>query len=189
MNPLIRAYRVFKYCGITARPRTLALLSKYPSTTVAHVEWRPGIGLVIKSTEVTVEQYENRFLLEGASLLHNLLGRGGARLVTKKGSVMLDTGAVRIFLQDWQELFIAHEVFFSGVYNVSVNRPFRVIDVGMNVGTTSLFFASNPLCSKIDAFELFPKTVKRAAGNFDLNPGLAHKINVVAAGLCLIADS
>jgi FkbM family methyltransferase len=100
-----------------------------------------------------------------------------------EGQVLLTVGDVKLLISCWEELFIAHEVFYRGVYNVSVNQHFSVIDVGMNTGTTALFYAVNPLCTHVSGFELFTPTAQRAKQNLALNPEIAEKITMYEYGL------
>lgn len=45
-----------------------------------------------------------------------------------------------------------------------------ILDIGANIGNSSLFFASQNAAAKILAFEPHPETYKRAQVNIDLNP-------------------
>lgn len=68
-------------------------------------------------------------------------------------------------------LLIISEVFANGSYNIINSIPdMVVIDIGMNVATTSLFFASKKNVSKIYSYELFPITYEIALKNIMANP-------------------
>ena len=58
-----------------------------------------------------------------------------------------------------------------------------VIDIGMNVGIASLFFATLPHVEKVYAFEPFKAPYLRAMDNFKLNPALSAKIQAYNFGL------
>jgi FkbM family methyltransferase len=81
-----------------------------------------------------------------------------------------------------EELLILEEVFINGTYNVEINHPFIFIDIGMNVGITSLYFAKKPTCKKVVAFEPFQPTLTFAIKNFAIND-IAQKIQVNEVGL------
>jgi len=185
MNLLIRAYRTAKYSRFAPLGKAAFLLSRYKNVSQENVEWLRGDRtLVVKGTRISVEPGNRQFLLEGITLANELVFCSGAELTeAADGAVILTVNKVRLLLQTWEELLIAHEVFVRGLYNLQTNRPYTLVDVGMNTGTTALFFASNPHCQAVHGFELFPKTAARARENLDLNQRLASKIQLTVAGL------
>lgn len=65
---------------------------------------------------------------------------------------------------------ILAEVFISNNYNIHLLEKDSVfIDVGMNVGIASLYFARYEWVSKVYGFEPFPDTYQQAVDNFTLN--------------------
>lgn len=74
------------------------------------------------------------------------------------------------------DCYILNEILGSGVYNFHTNSRVSVIDIGMNVGHASIFFASNDLVDKVYSFEPVEMTYKYAIDNIDLNPTLRDKI-------------
>ena len=91
-------------------------------------------------------------------------------------------GGLDFVLNSAEELYILQEVFVEGVYNVHVNQPFTLIDIGMNAGITSLFFANKPACKRVVAFEPFQRTIAYAEKNLERNE-VSAKIKVNAYGL------
>lgn len=75
------------------------------------------------------------------------------------------------------ETIVDHAYFFKG------NSIYNVIDVGMNVGIPSLFFASLPWVEKIYGYELVPNTYNWAKENFLINPILNDKISAYPFGM------
>ena len=61
-------------------------------------------------------------------------------------------------------------------YNFIFDVPVAVIDIGMNVGDTALFFAANPFVKKVYSYELMPQTFDRAQRNLKINPDIMNKI-------------
>jgi FkbM family methyltransferase len=63
------------------------------------------------------------------------------------------------------------EIFLEGIYNLTLvpNRKYIVIDVGMNIGLSTLFFASNDFVDKVYGFELVPDTFRLAKENIERN--------------------
>lgn len=183
-SSLLRLYRAAQYLHFTRNPSLLSLLSRYPRLDLsgldAHADRR---AVSIRGTDVEVTDPSRRFLLRGSNFVARLLKEAGARFQAAPSGAILEAKGVRLHLENWEELFIAAEVFAEGIYNLSVPGRFVAIDVGMNVGTTSLFFARQPNCTGVYAFEPFPKTIEKAQRNFGLNPSLVSKINVTASGV------
>lgn len=67
-------------------------------------------------------------------------------------------------------------------YYNSSNRNI-VLDIGMNAGLASLFFASKQNVSKVYSFEPFSSTVQNAKQNFEINTELKEKIIVSNFGI------
>lgn len=82
-----------------------------------------------------------------------------------------------------EEIFILREVFVNQLYADKPSQPYIAIDIGMNIGTSSLYFASDPLCQKVFGFEPFEPTYNRALLNFQLNAQLMNKIDTYKIGL------
>jgi FkbM family methyltransferase len=181
---ILRAYRALRYTAITVSPGQLMVLSRYRNLHRRAITKDAKGGLVLPGTDVSVLVKGRHFLLEGLELVNDLRLRcGGVFSVDSDGVVILTIGGVRLRLSCWEELFIAHEVFYRGVYNLRLNQPFSFVDVGMNTGATALYYASNPLCAHVDGFELFAPTARLARKNLSLNPRLAEKISIHEYGL------
>ncbi len=80
-------------------------------------------------------------------------------------------------------LHAAQTVLCCQEYNFTINRPFVMFDIGLNLGFTSLFMAKNKLCSQIYGYEPFLPTFQQAERNLLLNPNLSQKIQIFNFGL------
>ena len=78
-------------------------------------------------------------------------------------------------LTTWEDIFVVMEIFDSGVYAIAHPARCIVIDVGANIGISSLFFASKPWVEHVFSFEPFKHTAGIARFNFDLNPEFATR--------------
>lgn len=184
MMPLIfRLYRAAQYSQLTRHPSALRALSKFPKINLATFDRGDGGKIFLRGTDVEVTTPKNKFLLVGSELVRNLKEGADAEFSAHPEGVLLHVRGVKLLLQHWEELFIAEEIFVQGVYNFQTPAPFVLIDVGMNVGTTSLFFANQSNCQAIHGFELFPKTAEKAKKNMALNSELSGKIHFVTKGL------
>lgn len=127
-------------------------------------------------------QYD--FCYRRSALLLDLQHKRNATLrVTGAGIIELSFDDIHFHIHAADEIYIIHEVFIKGVYNYSCDEDFLLIDIGMNIGSASLYFANNPHCKKIIAFEPFEKTIQAAKNNLALNSRLAGKIEIRSTGL------
>lgn len=85
----------------------------------------------------------------------------------------------RIIITSKSELLIIEEIFIKNTYKFLMphNSQYHVIDIGMNVGISSLYFSDHKQVEKVHAFEPFLPTYLQAVLNFELNKHLA--VNIV----------
>lgn len=83
----------------------------------------------------------------------------------------------------YDDVHFVEEIFYRKAYNVLNRAETCFIDVGMNVGLTSLWFARMANVQEVHAFEPFPETYARALANLRLNPELAEKVRPYNYGL------
>jgi FkbM family methyltransferase len=183
MGALLWLYRFLKYSRLTWNPAQLALLAPFQGLSASSIDVRDG-SIRLRGTSIDVSPPSRKFLLHGIDQTADFLNSPDAQFTENGlGDVLLKIDGVQLLLLSWEELFIAHEVFHRGVYRVHLNQPYHAIDVGMNVATASLAFASDPLCKHVSAYELFPPTYVRAERNLSLNPEFAKKITAASFGL------
>ncbi len=105
--------------------------------------------------------------------------------VNERGELIAENKNVHFKINDEEELFILSEVFLEGAYNLisPTQKKIALIDVGMNVGITTLFFASKENVDKVFSFEPFQPTFSMALQNIQLNKAYAGKINANNFGL------
>ena len=85
-------------------------------------------------------------------------------------SLISTIGNIRIKEKYITDSNILSEVFILNNYNVHVPEDDSVfIDVGMNVGIVTLYFARYQWVRKVYGFEPFPDTYQQAVDNFNLN--------------------
>lgn len=80
-------------------------------------------------------------------------------------------------------LEVIKEVFLQKDYTLYFANDAILIDIGLNRGTSSLFFATYPNIKRIYSFEPFKPTFEVAKRNLALNPQLSEKINAFNFGL------
>jgi FkbM family methyltransferase len=78
---------------------------------------------------------------------------------------------------------IIGEIFLKKNYSICLGYDIVLIDIGLNRGIASLYFATYPNTQKIYSFEPFKPTFGLAKKNMELNPELSRKINSYNFGL------
>jgi FkbM family methyltransferase len=96
---------------------------------------------------------------------------------------VLSRGGISFHVRTDDDFMFIGEVFDENVYQFLLEGDSCVVDVGMNVGYSTLRFAGQPAVKEVHSFEPFPSTFHRAVDNIALNPALAPKITVHCAGL------
>ena len=88
------------------------------------------------------------------------------------------------------ELYIINEIFVEQCYKFCLpeGEAICVIDLGMNVGIASLYFANIRNVEKVYSFEPFTPTFNSAIFNLNLNQKLSKKINPFDFGLGIKDD-
>jgi len=98
-------------------------------------------------------------------------------------TLLVQMGEFKFIAETPQDFQIINEVIIDGCYNFQLDVPCVVLDIGMNVGMASIYFASKPEVTKVYGYEIFEPTFKQALRNFSLNQGIAGKIFPVNQGV------
>jgi FkbM family methyltransferase len=123
------------------------------------------------------------FLLRAKYYLQKLLTLPNAKIQYSDCKLTITIQGIDYYPTTFEEVFILYEIFCDGIYNFVCPWPTMVIDIGMNVGFSSLFFASNANVEKVIGYEPFQPTYKRALENFQMNPALSAKILPLNLGI------
>lgn len=131
---------------------------------------------------------KHAFLIEKFSVIQRMLYYRKGEFSVGGNSVFFNIDHLKLRLETAEEVFIVHEIFFENCYNFIVpNQNAIVVDIGMNVGFASLFFANKSSVAKVYGFEPFFQTYEAAQVNFSYNPLLAEKIVSYNYGLSNIS--
>ena len=144
-----------------------------------------------KNNELTLTKYgwnlkvpDQIEILNGYNYLRTLADVYNAETKTgKNGNFLLSSQNIEIIVKDSIDILMFHEIFALKVYNVIINQPAIVYDVGMNAGMAAMFFAANKYVEKVIAYEPFKNAYQKALENFDCNPALSQKIEAHNFGL------
>jgi FkbM family methyltransferase len=84
---------------------------------------------------------------------------------------------------DGDGMLIVEEIFKNDEYNFDIGGRAVVIDIGMNIGLASLYFAAREDVEAVYGFEPFKPTFEQAMFNFKINEKVAGKIHPCNVGL------
>lgn len=96
-------------------------------------------------------------------------------IINHKEGFLVGFQGFSIYVESNEEFFILNEIFVRNDYDFTTTSKAVVIDIGANVGITSLFFSQFDFVEKIYAFEPVKDTYKQAEYNFSLNKNM-HKV-------------
>lgn len=99
------------------------------------------------------------------------------------GELIAVVDGIRFRVDHNGSLFILDEIFAERLYDLRVEEDLVVLDVGMNVGVATLYFASWPNVKAVFGYEPLPETYLQATHNISINPDLAPKIRPVLSGM------
>ncbi len=96
--------------------------------------------------------------------------------IDSEDQLIIKLDNTELIIGDQQELGIAYEVFLMGVYNFVYDKPLVLVDIGMNTGFASLYFAGRNNVIAVYSYEPFKATYEQALKNFSRNQALQDKI-------------
>ena len=147
------------------------------------------LGLNVEPYEGTLQANRDEWLLEAHRHAVELSRLPDVSMtVLENGELEVQTAKFTIRATRAEELLILREVLCDRVYNFVSSNALGVIDIGMNVGISSLYFAAE-LHAQVVGYELVPDTYKLAIQNFEANPSLKHLVTPVMNGVGATARS
>lgn len=142
--------------------------------------------LFLKPLEIYVTKEKHNFLLKKEVLNQAkfLKKKLNARFfLDENDELIIEVEGIKAIIQTASEISIVWEIFWLGIYNFIYDRPVVMLDIGMNTGFASLYFAKQENVRSIFSYEPFKMTYQQALRNFDLNPEISHKIQPFSYGI------
>ena len=142
--------------------------------------------LFFKPLEINLIPGKNDFLLNDKCLYQakTLKRVSKAKFyINNQNNLILEIDGVKVIIENEQEIGIIYDIFYVGLYNFVYDKPVIVLDIGMNVGFASLYFAHRSNVKAVLSYEPLKITYDQAFKNYDLNPELSAKIEAFNYGL------
>ncbi|MDP6958345.1 MAG: FkbM family methyltransferase [Planctomycetota bacterium] len=133
--------------------------------------------------QLKLEAGKDDFVVRSFSSLLELNKVLPLSLRNQDGEIIISIGDVSLPVETKQEILTIIEVFLNGDYDIRVSSPCVVMDVGFNIGLTSLFLAKKENIERVFGFEPVGPTYQKGMKVLESNPGLAKKIEVTQVGL------
>ncbi len=172
-RPILFAIKLSKLRG--SSNQTLINLFDYKSNHLFHKPSNQEISQdyfnIFEFDLSLINFYLTSFKISSHSLNSFIISDKG---LDKEISVIIDSN---------HTLQLYREVFIYTPYAFSCNEDCVVMDVGMNIGFASLFFAKKDHVKFVYGYELIPDTQQKSKLNFNLNPTFSTKIQSFGFGL------
>ena len=123
-----------------------------------------------------VNDHRGYFLLTGYKYLLLLKEQLQATLINDNGTVIIRFNNLELAIETEADIYVLNEIYIEGVYNFTIPSSCLIIDIGLNVGFASLFFAGNKKVEKVFSFEPLKPTYAQAQKNLKRNAQQALKI-------------
>jgi FkbM family methyltransferase len=137
---------------------------------------------VVRIDGTVARDTTNKFYADNISKFKDYLHLG-AKITPSQDGVFFEWNGIKLLMKSEEDFVLIYEVFRCNNYNFIQAEAAAVIDIGMNVGVASLYFAKMRQVQVVHSFEPFSRPFARALENFALNPQVSSKIRPNQVGL------
>lgn len=105
--------------------------------------------------------------------------------IDTRGNACFKNDLININFYTMDDYYVIKEIFADGVYDFNdySDNEYSVIDIGMNIGTASIYFASKSNVKNVYSFEPFSETFNLALNNISINDVIGKKVHSYRYGL------
>lgn len=168
-----------------ARWRQACLSSRVPFSAV-RLEADKSLTVHFSRSSLTLPQTDTgEAILSAYRILENLSRTTDCtfRWNAEGGHLDIASGQALYAVDCFEEAFIVGELYLAGDYDFRAMGQCVVLDIGANVGFSSIFMAYADPGIQIEAYEPLAKNYARALRNFAANPAVKGRINIHNFGL------
>ncbi len=171
---------LFLHCFLKFKSFKMAYCLAFQNASLKHIS-----GLDRKGEWVIFQQTANKIQITqlpqfefSINHLIELLQNDKVQVLdATSNSFVVQIAGLRFQVASLSNMAVLFEVFKEEIYGVHLlKQDLLVLDIGMNVGVASHFFANNPQVKAVHGFEPFPETYEEAKANLALNPQLQDKL-------------
>ncbi len=177
-NRLVKVIIFFKYFYVLKNYNWSKIFRNY-DVPYDKIEIISNEISLLKELGIIINKNNYKLILHSYYLLCKMKNDGMNKLIIERYddfSFIFIIGDLRLIITSREEIMIFYEIFYKGLYNFKLQNEVLVLDIGMNVGFTSLFLSTFPNIIEIYSFEPVPFTFKQAENNFSLNEKYSKKI-------------
>jgi|SRR5688572_23250971 len=161
---------LFANLGIEIRRNDSIKWNKLKEFGIPREEWEyRDKGYYLKCLDIVVNDTSSPLLVDYKHAKRIVQNGKGQFFFDDQKCLRVRLSDVVFFVNHPDELFVLNEVFVQGDYNFKTTDNIIVIDIGLNIGATSLFFAKQENVRKVYSYELFPQTYKVGLSNLQVN--------------------
>jgi FkbM family methyltransferase len=132
---------------------------------------------------LTIQQNQQEFILDSYLNMCKLAEMEAVKFYKKDGCIIAAFPYLTVEVQTAEDIYILKEIYLNKEYGFFFNEKSIVVDIGLNVGFASLFFALNPNVAQVYSYEPFKPTIEQARKNISMNADLEKKITIHNFGL------
>lgn len=136
-----------------------------------------------KNVSEIPQSLPERILLESVDLIESLQKNTTCTYKIQGVDELIFTiNGNHVIINCREDLFILNEIFSELCYALEINEPLVVVDIGMNIGISALYFFENQQVVKYFGFEPVENTYNTLLRNLEIN-NLLHSVTLNNFGL------
>ncbi len=184
---------LFLYCFLKFKSIKMAYALAFQNAGIKQIQGlkREGQWVVFQETgnKIAIVQL-TQFEFSINHLIELLQNHKVTVLDAKQDSFIAQIAGLKFKVASLSNMAVLYEVFKEEIYGVHLlKQDLLVLDIGMNVGVASHFFANNPQVKAVHGFEPFPQTFQEATANLALNPQLQDKLFMHPYGVSNVSET